>query len=88
MTQGAPEWRLNAVEGGGCERFAAQAGTSGGGGGEALPRTFINSSARPATSDEVRRIYRLPPLPPTSGIRLIENSMFAILLDLTFIDFD
>ena len=38
-------------------RFAAEAGASGGGGG---------FTSRPATSDEVRRIYRLPPLPPTS----------------------
>ena len=39
-------------------------------GGEASPRSFARSLhyhlARPATSDEVRRIYRLPPLPPTS----------------------
>ena len=30
-----------------------------------LCRIFGNRLARPATSDEVRRIYRLTPLPPT-----------------------
>ena len=32
----------------------------------AMQRIFVNHPARPATSAEVRRIYRLPPLPPTS----------------------
>ena len=43
-------------------------------GGEASPPSsawvgfsvFALCSARPATSDEVRRIYKLPPLPPAS----------------------
>ena len=51
-------------------RFAAEAGLSGGRGRLRLAAlqvfVFAWHSARPATSDEVRRIYRLPPLPPTS----------------------
>ena len=54
------------------KRFAAEAGLSGGGGGFAshlckvLCKVCVTCFTRPATSDEVRRIYRLPPLPPTS----------------------
>ena len=62
-----------------CAGSAAEAGPAEG--GEASPRSYAEDfsielcqkfsecclyPARPATSEEVRRIYRLPPLPPTS----------------------
>ena len=61
-------------------RFAAEAGASGGEGGfvSELCKNLHYHLARPATSDEVRRIYRLPPLPPTSQQpmnRIIDDSM-------------
>ena len=40
---------------------------------------FISASP---THKACQIIYRLPPLPPTSGIRLIEDCMFTIALDL------
>ena len=60
------KWQDLAVEVDGWRRLAAECGTSGGGGGSlgSYAKLWLSCSARPATSEQARRILRLRPLPP------------------------